>query len=359
MHAFMKNYFCPPSLLLNRSLKYALIVTMAAIFHNSCAQNPASKKDEFPPDRIIKTAFWNLENYFDTINGNGFDGEFTPTGTKAWNTEKYLQKTLHLQDVIHAIKPDLLGVCEVENASVLKTLVASDSLKKIPYGIVHFESPDERGIDVALIYNKNKVFVVKSHPIKVLLPGDDKTRDILYVKLVVKTKRDTVHVFVNHWPSRRGGENESEHLRKIAASTLISFIDSMGIGKQKFIVMGDFNDNPEDNNISSVLGAGTLDMPAGNMVNLYEKTPGEFDGTCMYKNHWNRYDQIMLGHRFFLPPDTVALKYHPGSFKRFAPEWMTVKEGANEGAPWRTFVGEEWKNGYSDHFPVLAELRYE
>lgn len=307
----------------------------------------------------MQLAFWNLENLMDTINDPGFDNDFTPSGSLNWNSKKYQNKVLHVAQVISDMQPDIMGLAEVENRGVLDDLVQSPKLKSSNYGIVHFDSPDERGIDVALLYNPEKIKVLQSTPIRVQLPDNDATRDILYVLVVTKAQNDTLHLFVNHWPSRRGGEEESAEKRKIAAKTLVHFIDSLGLETTKYVVMGDFNDDPQDASVAVTLGAESGDSEMKRMVNLPGAEPlGDF-GTCTYKGHWNRFDQLMLSHTLYQLGDAAVLHYKPNSFDIYNPKYMTVISGSISEAPFRNFKGKIWQNGYSDHFPVMAELWYE
>lgn len=355
----MNPYICPNRFLPHKIMK-SFLFFLALIFSGfGAAQDYTKPVAEFPDNLRYRLAFWNMENYFDTINGKGYDGNFTPSGSMNWTGKRFDQKTEKLREVIHAMHPDILGVCEVENGALLKHLITGDSLKKTPYAVVHYESPDERGIDVGLIYNRNKMFVSQSYPIKVLLPDSDATRDILYVRMIIKTKRDTLHLFVNHWPSRKEGLEKSAVKRKMAAETLARFIDSTGIRNKYFVVMGDFNDEPYDPSLKRVLAAEPGLSDDARMVNLPGENPVPFDGTANYSGHWFHFDQIMVSNSLYTSGGDITLRYHAGSYNRFSPEWMTHTTGEYKGTPLRTYLGEDWLNGYSDHFPVIAELRYE
>jgi predicted extracellular nuclease len=356
----LRTYFCPNKGMIYTRLKLLAIAVVAVIFSQACAQNAVKKS--FPEDLKFRVAFWNLENLMDTIDDPGNDGDFTPSGSMVWNTHKFNNKMANLEKVIHLIHPDILGVCEVEHASLLQQLIARDSLQMVPYGVVHFESPDERGIDVGLIYNRNKMFVLKSEAIKVVLPDSDATRDILYVRFLIKTQRDTLNVFVNHWPSRREGREKSEAKRMAAADTLYGFIQKRGLDMQKTILMGDFNDDPKDMSISGALHAKAPETGAavpGTFFNLNRTIATDTIGTLKFAGKWNMFDQITISPKLWPNSETIALKYHPGSFGVFAPDWMKQHDPKYEGYPLRTFGGKNWLNGYSDHFPVFAELRYE
>lgn len=352
----MKSYLCLPRLILIRNWITAVLLAVSCFPADSFSQSSVVVSD-FPDIQKLRLAFWNLENYMDTVNDEGRDGEFTPDGSMKWNTTRLDSKTNHLARVIHDMNPDILGVAEVEHKSLLNTLIAHDALNKVPFGVVHFESPDLRGIDVAMLYNKNKMLLVQAISLKVNLPENGTTRDILVAELAIKDKMDTLYVFVNHWPSRREGTQKTAAKRLCAANTLRKFLDSVKLREKQVVVMGDFNDNPEDQSIQQIL---VIDDGAARRFELPGWSGGSaVTGTCNYGSVWNYFDQIMLSQAFMKPAGAAHLKYHNGSFTVFKPEYLCEYKDGTVKAPFRTFIGKEWINGYSDHFPVMAELRYE
>lgn len=305
-------------------------------------------------------AFYNQENLFDTIDDpNKNDNEFLPQSKKQWNTERYQQKLNNMARVIASMNennaPDVLGVCEVENKEVLNDLVNEKQLKKAKYQVVHVEGPDDRSIDNALLFKSSqfKLLKVQSIPITMADKPEFKTRDILLVKLEAKNKAQLV-VLVNHFPSRSGGEETSEVKRFAAASTLRKVCDSLFAlnMNQEIIMMGDFNDEPNNKSMDSVLRAkaSEYDLNNGNVFNaMYElKTNG--DGSHYYKGQFHMLDQIVLSSSIVNCTGKVC--YQKSSASVYKQPWMLEQEGKYKGAPLRTFVGDKFMSGFSDHLPV-------
>lgn len=307
--------------------------------------------------RELKIAFWNLENFMDTIDDTGQDDDFTPSGVMEWDSHRFDCKLKKTGQVIKAMNADILGVCEIEHGYLMGMLATGDSLKHLSYQYVHFESNDIRGIDVGLFYKSDKLKILYAAPIPASVESD-KTRDILFVKLLVTGTGDTINVFVNHWPSRRTGVEKSKSKRISAAQSLRQFIDSLNLASSKLIIMGDFNDNPIDSSISFILGAGTVFDPASDLVNLPGNYSIPFTGTAKYGQNWYWFDQIIISKTLFKSNNYGSLQYKSGNFDRFAPVWM-IQGNGRETAPFRTYKGKVWQNGYSDHFPVFATLMYE
>jgi hypothetical protein len=314
-------------------------------------------------------AFYNLENLYDTINDpNTLDDEFTPDGPYKWNSERYYKKLSNIANVISQIGseyikggPVIIGFSEVENQSVLEDLVKQDSLKASNYGIVHYDSPDKRGVDVALIYQKDHFTVIDSKPVKLTIPGvtDFFTRD----QLVVHGKFDgePLYVIVNHWPSRRGGEKRSAAKRNAAADLTKSIVDSIQKidSTAKVIIMGDLNDDPTNNSVSKHLLAKGNEAEVGKkelynpMYNMFKK---EGLGSLAYRDNWNLFDQIIVSGTL-LGNDKSTYKFFKA--KIFNKNFLTQKEGAFSGYPFRTYVGTTYMGGYSDHFPAYIFLTKE
>lgn len=301
-------------------------------------------------------AFYNLENFFDTKDDpNTMDDDFTPKGFRRWSMSKFRRKVKRMAKTIAQIglqdsdaPPVLLGVAEVENKEVIQELLDAKSLKREPYGFVHFDSPDERGIDTALIFHKEHFAVVHSETIPLLinnLNGErDLTRDILYVK--GKLHNEEVHVFVNHWPSRREGAEETDYKRIKAAETILEKLRAIEAESPNCIIMGDFNDDPNSESIQKLMSTGMFINPMQNLLS-------PVSGSTNFKGKWNLFDQILVSHTF--------LNYEKGThtFKKakvFAPRFLTEWKGRYKGNPFRTFAGKKYLGGYSDHFPVYVIL---
>lgn len=304
--------------------------------------------------------FYNVENLFDTLDDPiKRDEDFLPTSEKAWNTEKYLTKLERLGEVIAGPGEDfpvLVGIAEVENLNALKDLAEAEPLKKAKYEAILREGPDERGIDVGLLYSPKKFKVVQSRSLPVDLPPDDRpTRTILHVHGRLK-RGPELHVFVNHWPSRYGGSEASEYKRVAAAEMLREAVESvLSKNPDAYIVcMGDFNDYPENRSLSEVLGAGSVDEP-GFLVNLMKGKEEEWRGSYNYRGEWGFLDQIIISPNLVdgIAPDVAPDKSGP----YFTEEMMYVNDKGEE-YPSRTYGGNNYFGGYSDHLPVYTILKY-
>lgn len=316
-----------------------------------------------PKEKVINMtytiAFYNLENLFDVeYDPNTLDDDFTPDGFKKWSKKRYQKKLYKLAKTISGIgfnetgkAPSLIGVAEVENDTVLEDLLLTDGLKKIPYGFVHYDSPDERGIDTALIYHKEHFEVLQSEPIVLYVDNPDgerdNTRDILYVH--GKLNGEEVHIFVNHWPSRRDGDQETAYKRITAAKTIGSFMDRIEekYTDPNYIVMGDFNDDPKSESIKTLLKRERL-------FNPMEQIHRPDRGSASYKRQWSLFDQIIISHNFFNFEKNTHSFVEANIFDEgFLMEW----KGKYKGAPYRTYAGRKYLGGYSDHFPVYVQLK--
>lgn len=312
----------------------------------------------------IYISFWNLENLFDTIDdpSNPGDDEYLPSSKSEWDEIKFDRKLSNLSKVIRSMNdgngPDILGVCEVENRYVLEEL-SKRFLRDMNFEIVHYDSRDPRGIDVGLIYKKNKFQFLHSE--KVWVPVQGNTRDILYS--VLKFKDDTLHIFVNHWPSRRGGEIESEPRRIRAASVLRNKVDSLFNKniKVNIVIMGDFNDMPENKSILMTLGAipfecdGLAPEYTLNLYNTAFKKYKQGIGSYFHQGNFNMLDQIIISKALL---DKQKLDYECESFSVISNELNTTRSGRFKGAPYPTFGSGRYLGGYSDHFPVGANFIY-
>ncbi len=324
----------------------------------SCKQEKLSV--QIPASEIKKVSFdimsYNVENLFDTIDDpNKADEDFTPTGKLQWNTAKYYE---HLKHTVDAITnkgtnfPAIVGLIEVENGTVLNDLVNTSFLKGKGYKYVWFEGPDERGIDVALIYDLNRVSVVQAKAIPVLLESvtDPNTRDIL--KVLVEIGSEQFNLFVNHWPSRRGGQDESEMHRIKAASVLRKEVDQiLSVNPMANVIcMGDFNDFPSNKSARDVLQAGVSNEHSVlfNMMSDFEALK---KGTHFYKGEWSPLDQFMVSYGMFDNKCVSANSFEVVSYDFIM---YTSKDGVK--SPARVYVGDSYKGGYSDHLPILMHV---
>lgn len=318
--------------------------------------------------RIAVIGFYNLENLFDTVNDTTInDEDFLPTGANLWTPDKYREKQGNMARVISEIgtekSPDgvaILGVSEIENRKVLEDLVKEPAIAARNYQIVHHESPDERGIDVALLYNPKyfKVSSSKTLPVIIYLNESGSrqfTRDVLLVSGVFDG--EPIHVFVNHWPSRRGGEKASEPWRVKAASVCKKACDSLLAQdpKAKFIIMGDLNDDPVNNSVREVLRAKKEkeEVRKGDMFNPFYNLYKKGLGTLAYRDAWSLFDQIILSPAW-VQPEVGGYQYFQANVH--GPNYLRQQSGQFKGYPLRTYVGTEYQGGFSDHFPTYFYL---
>jgi predicted extracellular nuclease len=305
----------------------------------------------------FQVAFYNVENLFDTISDpNKLDTEFIP-GTKTdWNSVRYWKKQQDLASVFDSMEwPEIIGVSEIENATVLKDLCKTMEGKKYDY--VHYDAPDLRGIDVGLLYQPKFMKILSSKNLYVALHEGDSlipTRDILYVEGKIKSDGDTLHIFVNHWPSRRGGETESEKNRLAAAKVLKTFIEQLWITKPNanIIVIGDFNDEPSNNSIANELLMASHPANEINLFNLAYQDHSEGKGSYNFRGKWNMLDQIIVSKSL---ADNSG-NWQVGSFEIFRREFMVYKGDKYGDAPNRTYGGPIYYGGISDHFPVRVRI---
>ncbi|MDQ1771986.1 hypothetical protein GQR60_04880 [Labilibaculum sp. A4] len=335
-------------------LKKLLFVLMVALIAFSCSQ----EKKEYT------IAFYNVENLFDTLNDpNTRDDDFTPEGKLEYTAERYQKKLVNLSSVLSSIDknnfPAIIGLCEVENRSVLEALISQEKLKSADYGIAHTESPDRRGIDCALLYQKNKFKYLSHDIIGIHFPDEPnyKTRDILHVEGILGSN-DTLHLFVNHWPSRIGGAEKSEKNRVFVAEQLKIAVNKLQEKNPnaKIIIMGDFNDEPNNKSAEEILAA-TNNKDTSNPEALYNlmydlKINGK--GTYNYKGDWNMLDNLIVSNS--LISNTKGLHTNHQAGKIFNADWICHKTPKGILVPNRTYAGPKYFGGYSDHFPVYFQL---
>jgi len=310
-------------------------------------------------DNFFTIGFYNVENLFDTVNDPAIlDDEFTPGTDKNWTKKRYNKKIFKLGTTLSNVgfketskAPVLVGLAEVENLKVVTDLIKSKHLVNKDYDVVHFDSPDERGIDVALLYQKKFFEVTNKEQIPLMIDsqrGDrDFTRDILLVSGNLNGEK--IHVLINHWPSRRDGAHLTQYKRVAAAEKnreIIERIKAEEGENAKVIIMGDFNDDPSSDSISSLIKT--------DFYNPMEKLLTRTEGTTTYRGRWNLFDQIIFSNNFH--------KYEGGkhSFafsKIFNQDFLKVYRGRYKGQPFRTYAGGKYTGGYSDHFPVYMILK--
>jgi len=314
---------------------------------------------------IRTIAFYNLENLFDTSNDTLiYDDEYTPSGTNHWTPQRYKKKIANLATVLSKIgndkrrePPDVIGICEAENLQVLEDLIGHPLLSSWDYGIIHYDSPDERGIDVALLYKRKTFIPVSFNKHRLLLFDENRERDFTRDQLVVRgiLEGADIHFIVNHWPSRSGGEERSRPFRMAAAELNRHIIDSVSRYEQTpmIIGMGDFNDNPQDASLMKVLEAKgnkniTNQELFNPMISLYRK--GE--GSLAYRDQWSLFDQFFMSGNLVNGHGVWQL----WRASIYNPEYLKTTIGPFRGYPHRTYSGGRYSGGYSDHFPVYAYL---
>ena len=339
--------------------KHLLVLLFAFAMQTLYAQ-----KQQFIP---VVIAFYNLENLYDTIhNPQVNDLEFLPDGDRHYTENVYRDKINHLATVISQIGTDvnpdgaaILGVAEVENDTVLNDLIHHPLLKERNYRFVHFDSRDARGIDVALIYNPKYLWTDSIRKLFVRLPKASKeshfTRDVLRVS--GKLLGDTVHLLVNHWPSRYGTTEQTEPARISAAEINMAEIRKIQSKNEnaRIILLGDFNDNPVDASIVKVVGAKGKpeQIQPQRFYNPWMEKYVKGEGSLAFQDTWGLFDQIILSQSFLDKKQLGLFYYQSHIFKK---PFMIQQEGKYKGYPKRTYDGLNYVGGYSDHFPVYTVL---
>lgn len=313
----------------------------------------------------ISILFYNVENLFDTKNDpQTEDDEFTPEGDRHWTSKKLNKKLLNISKVILSASgwdaPAIIALCEIENRIVLEKLLTKTPLKSHPYKIIHKESPDHRGIDVAFLYSPKQFYPIEYnfYPLKDKNGTVIKTREILYV-LGVLNETDTLHFFVDHWPSRYGGLLETKALRNSAATLLRQKVDELCeiYNSPKIVILGDFNDQPTDESLKNYLKAKPVNSEIANsdLFNLSYNWENHSTGTLKYHSQWSVFDQIIVSGAllnalsgFVAKPKDATILNHPFLFEK------DEKYGGLK--PKRTYSGYSYLGGFSDHIPVLLQL---
>lgn len=340
--------------------KIFFISTFMALFaFMSCAQN-----NQFDKAQNAVVMFYNVENLFDTIDDPAIsDEDFLPTSEKKWTAERYNAKLAKLALVIAGVSanelPELVGLCEVENANVLSDLCQQKSLANGNYKFVHFDSKDTRGIDVALMYRSDEFEPVVKQSLPVIFTDDPdyKTRDILYVK--GKLSGEEVHVFVNHWKSRRGGNTKTEPKRVASAEVVRKKADEIlkADKNAKIIIMGDLNDTPTDKSVFETLNATNNQHNTQNneLYNLMYDLAGNKQGTHNYRGNWSMLDNLIVSQAFFADKGYTVSR---NGGQIFRPRWILHDNSkAGDFVPNRTYGGKNYYGGYSDHLPIYVQLK--
>ena len=308
---------------------------------------------------LLLVMFWNVENYFDTYdNPSTTDEEFTPTGDNRWGRARFekkrddIAKTILLAADQYGDLPALIGLAEVENAFVLQELLEETPLARTQYKYIHKDSPDSRGIDVALLYREELFTPLETKYIGFSFP----TRDVLYTKGVVNGL-DTLHIMVNHWPSKRGNEESSGRKREYVSLKVSHVVDSIlqRNPAANIVLMGDFNDTHDSSPLKNL----------EQLVNLAKWAEGA-EGTYKYRESWSMIDQFLVSENLIKEESSIKEKneafrpqwiYTHRNMEIFAPEALFAEDATYMGVkPKRTYSGPRYLGGISDHLPVVFKL---
>ncbi len=311
----------------------------------------------------FRVAFYNVENLFDYFDDSTtLDDEFLPRGGNYWNKARYREKQQKLAKTIIAMggweAPELVGVCEVENRYVLTTLTQFTALKSAGYEIIHQDSRDRRGIDVAAIYRPDKFELLDYHYYQLNFPFDtaSRTRDILHVIGKLPNK-DTLHYFVNHWPSKFGGEFETQPKRYFAAQFVRHKFDSIMEAQPtaKVIITGDFNDEPEAESMTAGLKIQTelSEVKTNDLFNLMYPIR-YLAGTHSFENQWGIIDQFLVSGNLLDNKNSTSVRNQTAQI--FDMDFLIVEGATGATRPFRTYQGPKYLGGYSDHLPILMDL---
>jgi len=338
-------------------MKHILLMGLFMIGLLSCSQVKETTHTPTSSIQQFSLMSYNVENFFDTINDPENDDDFTPNGKLIWNTKKYLEKSQHIAQVISAYAaendfPVFIGLIEVEHQSCLETLCKESTLKN-KYTPLLLEGEDERGIDVGCLYDATRFKKVEVIPHAIHLPDNDKTRHILEVNGTMEGS--PFSFFINHWPSRSGGTEKSAPLRMLASETLQKAIAA----RKKFqpdchiICMGDFNDYPTDPSVVVLKDK----ISNCKMSNLMTPTMAHQLGSHFYKGEWGFLDQFIISseleslnkpcnQNWCVTQSSFPLQY----------DFLMYTNKQNEKSPSRTYVGDSYKGGYSDHLPIVMKI---
>jgi hypothetical protein len=343
----------------NSMKKICLINLLILLFSFSCFSQS---------NDTLYLAFWNLQNLFDAVDDpEKNDESFLPDGDMEWTEDRLDKKMYNLSRIIRMMNegngPDILGVCEVENQEVFEMMI-SKFLSDLNYKVAYIESPDNRGIDNGLVFKSDKFSLLNMQADTVHLSDDWPTRLIFGVNLITNDDKELT-VFVNHWPSRSGGQEKSEPNRIAAAQTLRSAVDRIFTNDRNanIFIMGDFNDDPVNISLLESLQAHPIKCdslpsdfemePEGELFNLSYQSFEAGEGSYKYKDTWNMLDQIIVSGAVINGND---FNYICKSFAVYKPKYIVTQIGKYKGTPFPTYGGKRYLGGYSDHFPVIAKF---
>lgn len=310
----------------------------------------------------IRIMFYNVENLFDTTNDpDTDDDDFLPSGLMRWNKTRYNHKINSIFKTIVAAgtwdPPVIIGFSEIENRTVLEDLINRTSLSYYGYGIIHDNSPDPRGIDVCMLYRKDRVSIIET---KSLIPydydpGDFHSRSVLFTKCVLMG--DTLYMMINHWPSRRGGVLAANEPRKAIALMIRNVVDSIVYntsGSSKIIIMGDLNCSPDDPVLQILLNP--EDNVSADLVNLSSRSDYKHSGTYKFQGSWELLDHIIISRNML--NCNYGIYTEINNFRIFKPDFLMKQDTKYPGlTTFSTYYGYRYQGGYSDHLPVLLDLR--
>ncbi|TVZ56705.1 Endonuclease/Exonuclease/phosphatase family protein [Lutibacter sp. Hel_I_33_5] len=343
--------------------KILTLLFLISLTLTSCSQ---SKEKHY---KIRTVAFYNLENLFDTINDVSKNDEASPMMQLKGNKSKvYWDKIDKLSNVISQIgkdktktAPAIIGVAEIENRTVLEDLTNSKYLKNLDYGIIHYDSPDKRGIDVALLYQKKYFNPINHKAFNPNIYSNNRkvyTRDQLLVSGYLDD--ELIHVIVNHWPSRRGGESKSRHKREKAAYQNTKIIAKIKEDEEnpKILIIGDFNDDPTNTSLKKVLKTKSKkkNVLEGDIYNPYEDMLRRGHNTLGYRDRINLFDQILITSPLLDKGEKDFSSYKMFKAMIFNKRFLINNKGRFKGYPFRSFSYGNYTGGYSDHYPVYMYL---
>lgn len=347
-------------------MKYTLTITFFTTILLGCFTTKDSNNTKQGQKTTVNkyvVGFYNVENLFDTEdNPDTNDDDFTEGGIKEWNNDRYLDKLAKISEVITNINtnnlPAAFGLCEVENKKVVQDLLKTGELREAKYDLVHFESGDERGIDNAFIYRTDIFSVVDAKAITpdVSFNGEeDHTRDILYVKTKLKKGAEEIHFFINHFPSRSGGQEESEPKRIAVAKLLVESIAEIRFQNEdaSIIILGDFNDMPNNTSIREVLGACPL-VENCYLTNLSYPYHEKKQGTYNYRGNWNVLDQIIVSSPLTKIENKIYIENNEAKIMIDPFVMYTSEDGTT--TPSRTYGGNNYYGGFSDHLATYTTI---
>ncbi len=345
--------------------KRSFIAALLGVFMVTFALQVPSSFAQERKATLVCISFYNIENLFDTIDSPGVrDTEYTPKGEKLWDSEKYWDKVAKIGRVIKDIGTDvtpdgsaIIGLSEVENRLVLEDLVKDPQIADRNYKIVHYDSPDRRGVDVALFYQEKYFTYQSSKPFLFIPEGRENffSRDVLLVSGLLHG--EPTHILVNHWPSRGGGERRSRPLRNAAADLNRSIVDSLmkADPAAHIIVMGDFNDDPTNDSMKKHLRAvwDKNKIQEGDLYNPFYDFFRRGIGTLAWRDSWNLFDMIVFNQTLLTEDKSTYTFARAGVFNE---RYLVQTEGRFAGYPLRTHAGNTFIGGYSDHFPIYIYL---